>query len=102
MPAAFRCARQVSEISGGVFEMTIHPEIQDLLIEADKKGEIKREKRIDAPVDDAAVKRVAGAFPEFLRAYEPEGLSIDEFDAYGGVTMTLNGFGKGWQQLLLL
>jgi transaldolase len=102
MPAAFRCARQVAEISGGVFEMTIHPKIQELLIEADRKGEITREKRIDAPVDDAAVERVARALPEFVRAYEPEGLSIDEFDAYGGVTMTLNGFDKGWQQLLSL
>jgi transaldolase len=102
MPAAFRCARQVTEISGGLFEMTIHPKIQDLLIEADRKGEIKREKRIGAPVDDAAVERVARALPEFARAYEPEGLSIDEFDAYGGVTMTLNGFDKGWQQLLSL
>jgi transaldolase len=102
MPAAFRCARQVYEISGGVFEMTIHPKIQELLIEADKKGEIKQEKRIDAPVDEDAVARVVRAFPEFAKAYEPEGLSIDEFDAYGGVTMTLNGFDKGWQQLLAL
>jgi transaldolase len=102
MPAAFRCARQVSEISGGLFEMTIHPKIQDLLIDADRKGEVKREKRIDAPVDDAAVERVARALPEFGKAYEPEGLSIDEFAAYGGVTMTLNGFDKGWQQLLSL
>jgi transaldolase len=102
MPAAFRCVRQVAEISGGMFEMTIHPKIQDLLIEADKKGEIKREKRIDAPVDDAAVERVVRVLPEFGKAYEPEGLSIDEFDVYGGVTMTLNGFDKGWQQLLVL
>jgi transaldolase len=82
--------------------MTIHPKIQDLLIDADRKGEVKREKRIDAPVDTAAVERVARALPEFGKAYEPEGLSIDEFDAYGGVTMTLDGFDKGWQQLLSL
>jgi transaldolase len=100
MPAAFRCARQVSELAGGVFEMTIHPKIQELLIEADEKGTIKREKRIDAAADEDAAGRVIKAFPEFGRAYEPDGLSIDEFDSYGGVVMTLDGFDKGWQQLL--
>jgi transaldolase len=102
MPAAFRCVRQVTEIAGGPFEMTIHPKIQDLLIYADKKGELKREKRIDDPVDDAVLARVAKALPEFVKAYEPEGLSIDEFDRYGAVVMTLNGFDQGWQQLLSL
>ena len=103
MPAAFRCARQVSELAGGLFEMTIHPKVQDLVIEADKKGEIKREKRIDAEVDKAAVERVLKAIPEFAKAYEPDGMKPEEFDGYGGVVMTLDGFDKtGWQKLLAL
>jgi transaldolase len=103
MPAAFRCARQVSELAGGLFEMTIHPKIQEMVKEADKNGELKREKRIDASVDEAAVERVIKAFPEFKKAYEPEGLSIDEFDSFGAVTMTLDAFDKtGWQKLLAL
>jgi transaldolase len=101
MPAAFRCARQVSELAGGVFEMTIHPKVQKLVSEADKNGEIKREKRVEAGVDEAAVDRVLKAFPEFRKAYEPDGMSIDEFDSFGGVTMTLDAFDKtGWQKLL--
>jgi transaldolase len=103
MPAAFRCARQVSELAGGVFEMTIHPKIQDMVIQADKNGEIKREKRIDAGVDESAIDRVLKAFPEFRKAYEPDGMTIEEFDSYGGVVMTLDGFDKtGWQKLLAL
>ena len=103
MPAAFRCARQVSELAGGELEMTIHPKVQELVTEADKKGEIKREKRINAPVDDAAIDRVSKAIPEYRKAYEPDGLSIDEFDSFGAVTMTLDNFDKnGWQKLLLL
>ena len=103
MPAAFRCARQISELTGGIFEMTIHPKYQELVSQADKNGYIKREKRIDAPVDDAAVDRVLKALPEFRKAYEPEGMSIEEFDSYGGVIMTLDGFDKtGWQKLLAL
>ena len=103
MPAAFRSARQVSELAGGVFEMTIHPKIQDALIRADLNGEIKREKRIDAPLDEAAVEKVAKAFPEFRKAYEPDGMSAEEFDSFGGVIMTLDNFDKtGWQKLLAL
>jgi len=103
MPAAFRCARQVSELAGGVFEMTIHPKIQELVSQADKNGEIKREKRIDAPVDEEAVDRVLKAFPEFHKAYDPDGMKIEEFDSFGGVIMTLDGFDKtGWQKLLAL
>jgi transaldolase len=103
MPAAFRCARQVSELAGGLFEMTIHPKVQDQVIESDKKGEIKREKRIDAEVDKAAVDRVLKALPEFAKAYEPDGMKPEEFDTYGGVVMTLDGFDKtGWQKLLAL
>jgi len=103
MPAAFRCARQVSELAGGVFEMTIHPKIQGLVMEADRSGEIKREKRIDADVDAAALERVEKAFPEFRKAYEIDGMGIDEFDSFGALTMTLDNFDKnGWQKLLLL
>ena len=103
MPAAFRSARQVSELAGGSFEMTIHPKIQNLLIQADRDGLISREERIDAPLDGAAVGRVANAFPEFRKAYEPEGMSPDEFDSFGGVVMTLENFDKtGWQKLLAL
>ncbi|MFP3042316.1 hypothetical protein LQZ19_10925 [Treponema primitia] len=103
MPAAFRCASQVSELAGGVFEMTIHPKIQKLVIEADENGSIKHEKRIDAPVDQDAIERVLKGLPEFRKAYEPDGMTIDGFDSFGGTIMTLDGFDKtGWQKLLVL
>jgi transaldolase len=103
MPAAFRCAQQVSELAGGVFEMTIHPKVQKLVSEAYAAGGIKLEKRIDAPVDEAAVERVLKALPEFRKAYEPDGMTADGFDSFGGVIMTLDGFDKtGWQKLLTL
>ena len=103
MPAAFRCARQVSELAGGTFEMTIHPNYQKQVSEAFAQGKIKTEKRIDAPVDQAAIDRVLKALPEFSKAYEPDGMKPDEFDSYGGVVMTLDNFDKnGWQKLIAL
>ena len=101
MPAAFRCARQVSELAGGVFEMTIHPKIQEMVIQAYNNGEIKRERCIDASLDDAAVDRVLKAFPEFRNAYDSNGMNAEDFDSFGGVIMTLDAFDKsGWQKLL--
>ena len=31
-------------------------------------------------------------FPDFGRAYEPDGLTIDDFDGYGATVRTLRGF----------
>lgn len=101
MPAAFRCARQVSELAGAEVEMTIHPKVQAWIIEAYTKGEISKEERIDAPIDSGSVERVTKAIPDFKRAYEPDGLRIDEFDDFGATVMTLEGFDtSGWQKLL--
>ena len=103
MPAAFRCPMQVSELAGGEFCSTIHPKVQRQVLEAEAAGEIRRELRIDCPVDEEAVARVAAALPEFKQAYEPDGLTLDEFDHYGAVVMTLDGFDvTGWQKLAAL
>lgn len=103
MPAAFRCARQVSEMSGSAVEMTIHPKIQKMIVDADEKGELKREPTIENPVDPESIERVSNALPEFVKAYEPDGLAIDKFDDFGATAMTLDGFNTtGWQKLLTL
>jgi transaldolase len=100
MPAAFRCAMQVTELAGSKTVMTIHPSIQDKVIEADQQGELKREQAIDNPVDSDAVERVSRALPEFRMAYEPDGIDAKDFDAFGATMMTLSGFNEtGWQKL---
>lgn len=103
MPAAFRCARQVSEMVGSKVEMTIHPKVQDEIIKAEAEGSIKREIKIDNPVDLKAVERVRKALPEFELAYEPGALEEKDFDTYGATVMTLKSFDvTGWQKLLTL
>ena len=47
--------------------------------------------RIDDPVDPAILGELLGV-GEFVRAYEPDGLSIDEFDGYGATVRTLRQF----------
>jgi transaldolase len=103
MPAAFRCTMQVTQLVGGDFHMTIHPKIQDHLIEEDKKGMIKKESSIDRAVDEKAVLRVMKSLPEYRMAYEPDGMTVDGFDDFGATKMTLDGFDRtGWQKLLAL
>lgn len=101
MPAAFRSARQVAQMVGGKVVMTIHPRIQAEIIKAEEEGLIQREIAIDQPVDPEAVMRVSKALPEFKLAYDPEGLSVKDFDTFGATVMTLDGFDvTGWQKLL--
>lgn len=103
MPAAFRCARQVTELAGSATEMTIHPMIQELVRLADAKGEIEYKAAIDNPVDPEAVDKVARALPEFAMAYDPEGIPEKGFDAFGATKMTLDNFDRtGWQKLRLM
>ncbi|MFA6506338.1 MAG: transaldolase family protein [Treponemataceae bacterium] len=103
MPAAFRCSAQVTGLVGGDFHMTIHPKVQDQIIADEAKGLIKREILIDKPVDEKIVQKVLKAIPDFKMAYEPDGMTIDQFDTFGATMMTLDGFDKtGWQKLLTL
>ena len=100
MPAAFRCARQVTDLSGSATEMTIHPMIQEMIRVADANKEIEYKAAIGNPVDPEAVDKVARTLPEFAMAYDPEGIREVDFDAYGATVMTLGNFDKnGWQLL---
>jgi transaldolase len=46
----------------------------------------------DIPVDPKIVNTLYEKFAEFRKAYDPDGMSIDEFDAYGATVRTLRGF----------
>ena len=103
MPAAFRSPQQVEQLIGSDAVMTIHPKVQKALIEAEAKGEVKRDIFIDKPVDQAIIDKVAKALPEFTLAYEPGAIPVGEFDFHGATVMTLQGFdATGWQPLLSL
>ena len=56
--------------------------------------------RIEDPVDPSIVDELARAFPEFARAYEPDGMAIDEFDTFGPSVRTLRAFIGSYHELL--
>ena len=53
-------------------------------------------------LDDALVEELKAKMPEFLRAWEIDGMKPAEYYDYGGVALFRNSFIKGWKQLLAL
>ena len=56
--------------------------------------------RIDEPVP--YVDELARHFPDFVRAYEPDGLSVADFDTWGPTVRTLRAFIGSYHELLHL
>jgi transaldolase len=56
--------------------------------------------RMDDPVDPAIVAELATHYPDFVRAYEPDGLGRDEFDAFPPTARTLRAFIASYHELL--
>jgi transaldolase len=55
---------------------------------------------IDEPVDAGTINELLTRIPDFERAFEPAGLTIDEFDGYGATVRTLRGFIKSYHDLV--
>jgi transaldolase len=55
-------------------------------------GDVEVRPRIDNPVDPRIVDQLVAHFPDFVRAYSEDGLSIKEFDSYAPTVRTLRQF----------
>jgi transaldolase len=55
--------------------------------------------RIDRPVDPKIVGELLKKFVDFRRAYEEDGMSVEEFDFFGPTRRTLRQFLAGYQEL---
>src|SRR4051794_11404513 len=87
LAAAYRNHRHWSELIGGDIILTIPYKWQRLFNASD----VPVKARFDEPVPERALEELAKV-PDFLRAYEPDGMTIDEFDDYGATRRTLRGF----------
>jgi len=56
--------------------------------------------RMDNPVDPAVVAELSANYPDFVRAYEPDGLRRDEFDAFPPTARTIRAFIASYHELL--
>jgi transaldolase len=55
---------------------------------------------MDDPVDPAYVDELLAQFPDFRRAYEPDGMAVDEFDDFPPTIRTLRMFISSYHDLL--
>ncbi len=76
--------------------LTITTEWQNII----NKSGIDPTPRMDIPVEPKILDALRKNFPDFVKAYEPDGLKPEEFADYGSFTHTLNQFLGGYAGLL--
>ncbi|MHB0857907.1 MAG: transaldolase family protein [Anaerolineae bacterium] len=93
--AALRGNHHMVELAGAEIIMSISPDNQARLLGPD----VPREQRIDAPIAADVIARLC-TLPEFVRAYEPDGMAEEDFITYGVTQRTLTQFiVAGWALL---
>ena len=91
--AALRGPYHLTELAGADLVMSIAPPFQEIFVSED----LPREERIAQPVADDVIERLR-EMPEFVRAYEPDGMAPSEFIGYGATQRTLCQFCEvGWK-----
>ena len=91
--AALRGDYHLTEIAGAELIMSIAPAFQEVFV----NGDLAREERIGRPVAPDVIERLS-QMPEFVRAYEPDGMTPAEFVSYGATQRTLCQFCEvGWK-----
>lgn len=88
LAAAYRHLGHWSELIGGDIVLTIPYEWQ-LKINA---SDIPVVSRIHNPVPDHIIDTLYRSIPDFRRAYDADGMAVDEFDGYGATVRTLRAF----------
>jgi transaldolase len=93
--AALRGSYHLTELVGGDLVLSIHPSQQAAL----ESTELPHQVRIDRAVPGETLDRLR-CLPDFVRAYEPQGMSVDEFITFGATQRTLSQFVEtGWKEL---
>ncbi len=94
--AAIRHHYHWSELIGGDVVITMPSSWQKRF----NASNVEVRPRIDEPVDPAIIAELSGHFPDFVRAYEPDGLTRAEFDAFPPTARTLRAFIASYHELL--
>jgi transaldolase len=98
LAAAFRHHLHWSELIGGDLSMTIPYEWQVQFNGSD----VPVIERMQNPISEAYFDLLYKKFADFRRAYEPEGMTVDEFDDFGPTVRTLRSFTAAWHDLVNL
>jgi transaldolase len=98
LAAAYRHHMHWSELAGGDIVMTIPYEWQKLFNASD----IPVKERFFDAVPPGVVETLYEKFPDFRRAYDADGMRVDEFDSFGPTVRTLRTFIGAYHDLIAL
>jgi transaldolase len=95
LSAAFRNSMHWSEFQGG--DLVVSPPF-DWQLRINENG-LRPGSRIDEPVPAEILDTLRLRVPDFERAYEPDGMTADEFELFGATRRTLRQFLEAAAQL---
>ena len=96
LAAAYRHHMHWSELIGGDIVLTIPYEWQKLF----NASGIEVKERFQNPVSKEIVDTLYAKFADFRRAYDEDGLTVDEFDLFGPSVRTLRAFIGSYHELV--
>ena len=96
LAAAYRHHLHWSELIGGDIVLTIPYEWQRLFNASD----IEVKERFQNPVPAHILDTLCDKFDDFRRAYDADGLTVDEFDTFGPTVRTLRTFISSYHDLV--
>jgi len=96
LAAAYRHRLHWTELAGGDVSMTLTYPWQ---VRFNASGIVVLP-RMDVPVDPALIADLYRRVPDFRRAYEPDGMTPDEFEGYGASARTLRAFITSYHDLM--
>lgn len=88
LAAAYRHLGHWSEFIGGELIVSLPYEWQ-LKVNA---SDVEVRERMSTPVHPKIIEEMYEKIPDFRRAYNEDGMTVDEFDHYGATVRTLRGF----------
>lgn len=98
LSAAYRHHHHWSAFIGGEISQTIPAN----WIQRFASSDITVAHRMDVPVAPPLIEQLRTHFTDFNRAYEPYGMTVDEFDTFGPTVKTLNQFLDGYDKMVAL
>jgi transaldolase len=96
LAAAIRHQLHWSEFVGGDVVITLPASWQKRF----NGSRVEVRERMDDPVDPEYIRQLSATFPDFVKAYEPDALAIDEFDSFPPTVRTLRAFIASYHELL--
>jgi transaldolase len=96
LSAAYRNFYHWTEFIGGDVSLTLPYEWQ-LKYNASDTPIVPR---MDEPVEPEIVDALYEKIPDFRRAYDPDGMTIEEFDGFGATVRTLRTFISSWHEFV--